>query len=1443
MYEKGKGDGKMRNVKRMLALAMAGVLLFPPTLSARAAGVVTPQVQGEEAGESTTETRLTVEARYSSNHIRFQKQEGATGYYILRGNSATGTFTRLNETPLTISGEAQQGSYVDEDAGVGTQRWYKVEAVMADGNVETAAVQDRYQTGIMAVQEHAEEGQFHKDFTEDMEFSNRVVEASAEEVAKIASLKEGSILLTYRPSATSNRAAILSAKAASVTTPASGDITGNQMAVFQQGANIRLDWASTLRGTFSNAASTGVWHTYGAVHRNFETGKRTVYNGWNGSTPDGWGWENVALANFMTRISGLNTLTIGGVKNGDAKELPFSGEIAYVTITDEVLSQEELGAYTRAVTQSLRGDNMTIQELMADESYVDNHWVITGGEAVSAGYEHVGAIRNYVGQFEEYIRWARIDGSAINKRQRYVFNTGMEGRDLAETVQEYDRLVTAFGPRVVTYMVGVEDYEQGEDAIPEFKDNLRTFINRSLALKEAQKDITFVVIQKPFAVQSAETNAMIQKYCDAVDAVKAEYASTTKASRVIVVDHFGQTKDNDAFKNSKLTAEGKLTVDGHYEIAKQLGTAAFGNSNNFWGSWLRQEGSRRTAEPMATQYLTEVVPQAEAGAGSLQVSIPEGHGNVWKYQLTVDDVVIRGSSQSKDFQIPNLPTEGEYLLTVCTEDGVTQLATVMGSLEAGETSVVYVQERDDNQERIQELLKKDSLTWLFMGDSITHGAQFTAGYDSVPQLFEKFVRDGLGRKEDIILNSAVANGNTITTMQHIKQRLEKFTPDVVSIMLGTNDAVPGVAAIDVYDANMREIIRRIKQLNPEAVIILRTPTYSWDNNHITTVPAYTERLRRMVEEDESLIFIDQLTWGERYVGTYNWLTTRNGQYLYSDTVHPDANGHLIMFRQFVKGVGLWTWDQPLTNLSYTMPIEEEEKEVTPTLNTEETGTIRLSTETLRTQSGVSDLGAVILSAVSKTTGQSFETEAEHDDTEAVLTGLPIGDTYTVSVASYRKTAAKKLIFTAQDVLLEEGRTPNPPTPDLDLSGLEEAIAEAEAKQEDAYTAASWEALQQALTQARNVKEQDDAEQSAVDQAEEALREALEGLAEKADLSSLEEAIAEAEAKQEDAYTAASWEALQQALTQAGNVKEQDDAEQSAVDQAEEALREALEGLQEKQTTAAPEFSLAAGTYTGTQEVTITSATADAVIYYTTDGSDPTRESTVYSTPVQVSASMTLKALAVKDDMKDSEIAEAAYVIKAQEKPWIFDDVRQDGSWKHKAVSFVYNEGMMSTVGGTSNFYPDEPLQRAMLATILHRWQGTPAPTIANPFNDLKQSKYYYQAVIWAKEKGIVSGMGGTSTFAPEDQVSRQQIAKMLYEYGDKVLGLKLEASGNLNEFTDTKAVAAWAVTYMQWATGNGIITGKPNDAGKTSFRLDPDANATRAECAAMLQRFADKYVK
>ena len=179
----------------------------------------------------------------------------------------------------------------------------------------------------------------------------------------------------------------------------------------------------------------------------------------------------------------------------------------------------------------------------------------------------------------------------------------------------------------------------------------------------------------------------------------------------------------------------------------------------------------------------------------------------------------------------------------------------------------------------------------------------------------------------------------------------------------------------------------------------------------------------------------------------------------------------------------------------------------------------------------------------------------------------------------------------------------------------------------------------------------------------------------------------------------------------------------------------------------------------------------------------------------------------------------------------FTDISEK-DWFYGDVMFVYENGLML---GTSKtlFSPHGTAMRGMMATILWRMEGSPVPKGKNSFTDVEAGKWYADAITWTAENGIFAGYG-KDKFGPDDPITREQLAAIFYRYAD-YKGYDLTVKGDLDKFKDADKITDYAKTAMQWAVGSGLVKGKSGNL------LDPQGTATRAEIAAMLHRFIEKY--
>lgn len=180
----------------------------------------------------------------------------------------------------------------------------------------------------------------------------------------------------------------------------------------------------------------------------------------------------------------------------------------------------------------------------------------------------------------------------------------------------------------------------------------------------------------------------------------------------------------------------------------------------------------------------------------------------------------------------------------------------------------------------------------------------------------------------------------------------------------------------------------------------------------------------------------------------------------------------------------------------------------------------------------------------------------------------------------------------------------------------------------------------------------------------------------------------------------------------------------------------------------------------------------------------------------------------------------------------FNDM-SESEWFYEAVKYVYDKGMMNGVSDTS-FAPYSNLTRGMIAQVLYNLEGKPAVS-GSAYTDVAADQWYNDAVNWAAQKGIVTGYGD-GTFGPMDNITREQMAAILYRYA-QYKGYDVSAKGDLTAFTDGNTVSDWAKDAMSWAVGTALFNGKGDGI------LDPTTTATRAEVAKILMTYCENVAK
>ncbi|WP_366180525.1 SGNH/GDSL hydrolase family protein [Actinomyces timonensis] len=663
----------------------------------------------------------------------------------------------------------------------------------------------------------------------------------------------------------------------------------------------------------------------------------------------------------------------------------------------------------------------------------DNTWAFTGGADVAGGFSQTRGARNYVGHFEEYIRWDRAPSTnKARAMQRYAVNLARPGVVLSDVVADFDTRVAPLRPKATAYLISPDDYAAGESGAPAFQGALRRFIDKAVAVRSG----AFAVVQLPY--RPKEGADLAERYAAAAKDVVNEYAATPAIhSRIIVVDHSSQTTADSAFTSAGLRADSTLTAQGHLILGRQLAEATIGLTSDFPGKGVAVD---REEIPAPTAFRAEG-PTASLQSGALSVSVPQGVGGRWRVEARVilsdEDAGLAPpkagttlSSASVDAggtaSLHGLPGTGRVEITTASADGAQRLATLRGDLASGSFSPAVPSPIG----RLSGKLGQGGpLTWLFMGDSITHGALHTKGYDAVPQVVEKYVHEVLGRQDDVVVNTAVSGATTADTLAQIGPRLENYPADVVSLMIGTNDSVDAATPPETYRKSLRAIIERIRAKNPDAVIILRTPTPGCRSE---LVKPYVAIMKRLGAEDDGLVVVDQFTRWQESAESYPWLISdpadadKVDQILMGDNLHPGFNGQRYMARLFLSALGLWTPDNEQAALQYE-PAISAARAAAPGITTSAaapgtTATVDLQPFT-RPQAGA--IGDIAVTVSGKDEGWSVARVVPAGRAEVVFEGLPHASSYVATAVAYR-TGSPVRVVSGEASAQGPGAAPRPP---------------------------------------------------------------------------------------------------------------------------------------------------------------------------------------------------------------------------------------------------------------------------------------------------------------------------------------------------------------------------------------------------------------------------------
>ena len=811
----------------------------------------------QAAAEESIQTDLTVTARYMTNRLSWNA-DGVT--YAVERSEDGFVWEQL--------GTSADGSWLDTDAGLGTRYFYR----LTDGDAHTAGVQGET-TGMAALKKTAVLFYEGNDSTA-FDGSNKVVIAEGEKAAELNALESGTILYKAYFNSVSGVQAVLG--------------TDSGCYVGSNGTKFRHELGGGFMGNPTDANMTaGADNTAGFVYDDS--------NGHWALSSNGAGPTAVDLDE--SRFGILTAVAADTYYAGGSSAHSFSGTINYILILSEVLTDTELKTLTGAnldhdeeAVQPL-GSNIGMMVEYGGDTNNSNTWMFDGGSTTAGSFTEIGSIRNYVYQFEEYVRGIKMAAISAgwNSRQRYTINVGRAGQTLADSLARFDERAAALDPRATVYLVGEEDYRAGAEGLDGFKTDLLAYIRKAVELRSGSG---FAMIQTPYPNAATENDEL---YAAAVREVLEGLTGSIRGN-VVLVDHNSAVFGADCYN-----ADGSLSGKGHYEMGKQLVAAVYGSSSGY-------QSLPDVTPAAAPASYSDAAPAVISENNALVIS---GLDSIdWTVELELESYTLTTEASGSDITIGNLPAE-DYILTITARDLSVRLPVMAGTVNGGE-GALYVPVRNENQQAIADLVDGDEpLTWLFMGDSITHGASYTFGHDSISQLFEKFLKDDLGREEDIVINTAVSSADTNDTISELHARLNRYQPDVVSIMIGTNDSAAHINVGETnYKANLRTIIAAIQAKG--ARVILRTPVPTKDGSR-TNIGDYADWMGEIAAEYPDVILVEQYdSMNELFTAAPHMKAVlfNSGDYL-----HPTTEGQTWMLHRFLEETGLMR-DGYMANLHY-----------------------------------------------------------------------------------------------------------------------------------------------------------------------------------------------------------------------------------------------------------------------------------------------------------------------------------------------------------------------------------------------------------------------------------------------------------------------------------------------------------------------------------------------
>lgn len=698
--------------------------------------------------------------------------------------------------------------------------------------------------------------------------------------------------------------------------------------------------------------------------------------------------DSVSPRKFLNNIYAPNSSKLGITERaGGAFQYPFTGSIAYAEVYSKPLDDQTLINMTRTVSSAadLNAVKQAITSNAGSSTFVFTGGGMTFSPGAAEGY------RNYMQHFEERIRW-ELGGTL--QRRNFVFNTQKKGITAGSLLADFDRRVTRLQPKAVFVSLGQED-AASNTPLATFKSNVKTIVSQ---IRNAG---SIPVLESSIVPISSTFAAKVSTYVDTLKQIAAE-------DGVVFINHYETW--NGYTDRAALTASDGVTPNelGHLRLAKELMSLfGVGGSGYTWGI----NGYTDTKEP-ASQVINRNVAYTESGSAisvNLTTSLT-GLGTVEKVMVTLrsdeEQVVRETSSGTGTVSMGSVVSSKPYTLTVKAKMAGSAAWTQLQTAYIHGSAPAPVQVPSE----IQSLLQGTGpVTWLFSGDSITHGALHTKGYKSFAELFGERVKGELSavnpaRADDIVLNTGVSSMTTRDLLANFDRWVTVNQPDVVFIAFGMNDSSNQMVPLEEFKNNLRTAVDKVRQLGAIPVLETINTIKPADGGRVNNLPLYVDAIRSVAQEKQELLVDHYQYWTEAEQKESHiksiWL---------NDNIHPNYVGSTHMAAAIFHTLGLDDPNSYIASLRYIVAPATQALNQTPSV-TAANQTITVDVPSIVTAAGGAGAVESVTASINLGNQNTMTMTTFKKDGVIRFTNLTQPGSYTVKVKVKVKGQNKELIM-------------------------------------------------------------------------------------------------------------------------------------------------------------------------------------------------------------------------------------------------------------------------------------------------------------------------------------------------------------------------------------------------------------------------------------------------